>query len=80
MVKNLPAVQETWVSFWVGKSPWRRSWQPTAVFLPGESPWSEEPGRLRSMGLQKATTKQLNTYGNKNRSSGQKTNKKIETS
>ena len=24
---------------WVGKMPWRRAWQPTPVFLPGESPW-----------------------------------------
>ena len=23
---------------WVGKIPWRRAWQPTALFLPGESP------------------------------------------
>ena len=22
---------------WVGKAPWRRAWQPTLVFLPGES-------------------------------------------
>ena len=22
---------------WVGKSPWRKAWQPTPVFLPGES-------------------------------------------
>ena len=22
---------------WVGKIPWRKSWQPTPVFLPGES-------------------------------------------
>ena len=22
---------------WVGKIPWRRAWQPTLVFLPGES-------------------------------------------
>ena len=27
---------------WVGKIPWRRAWQPTLVFLPGESPWTEE--------------------------------------
>ena len=33
MVKNPPAVRETWV----GKIPWRRAWQPTLVFLPGES-------------------------------------------
>ena len=37
MVKNLPAMQETWVPSWVGKIPWRRAWQPTPVFLPGES-------------------------------------------
>ena len=36
-LKNLPEMQETWVWFWVGKSPWRRKWQPTPVFLPGES-------------------------------------------
>ena len=38
---------------WVGKIPWRRAWQPTPVFLPGESPWTEEPGRLQSMGPQR---------------------------
>ena len=26
----------------------------TPVFLPGESPWTEEPGRLQSMGSQRA--------------------------
>ena len=31
---------------WVGMIPWRRAWQPTPVFLSGESPWTEEPGRL----------------------------------
>ena len=25
----------------------RRKWQPTLVFLLGESPWTEEPGRLQ---------------------------------
>ena len=38
---------------WVGKIPWRRKWQPTPVFLPGESPWTEEPDGLRSMGSQR---------------------------
>ena len=33
---------------WFGMIPWRRAWQPTPVFLPRESPWSEEPGRLQS--------------------------------
>ena len=26
-----------WFDPWVGKIPWRRAWQPTPVFLPGES-------------------------------------------
>ena len=29
-----------------GKFPQRRSWQRTPVFLPGELPWTEEPGWL----------------------------------
>ena len=53
MIKNLPAMRETWFHPWVGKVPWRREWQPTPVFLPGESPWTEEPGRLSSMGSQR---------------------------
>ena len=39
---------------WVGKIPWRRPWQPTPILLPGESPWTEEPGRLQSTGSQRA--------------------------
>ena len=38
---------------WVGKISWRRAWQPTPVFLPGEPPWTEEPGGLQSMGRQR---------------------------
>ena len=30
---------------------WRRQWHPTLVLLPGKIPWTEEPGRLQSMGL-----------------------------
>ena len=36
-LKRLPARRETWGHPWVGKIPWRRKWQPTPVFLPGES-------------------------------------------
>ena len=37
-VKNLPAMWETW-DWLLGWEliPWRRAWQPTPVFLPGES-------------------------------------------
>ena len=31
-------------NLWVRKIPWKRAWQPTPVFSPGESPWTEEPG------------------------------------
>ena len=39
-VKNLPAkqeMQEMWVQSWIRKIPWRRAWQPTPVFLSGQS-------------------------------------------
>ena len=36
---------------WVGTIPWRRAWQHTPVFLPGESPWTEEPGGLTPWAL-----------------------------
>ena len=44
LVKNLPAIRDTWDWAWVGKIPWRREWLPTLVFWPGElhglySPW-----------------------------------------
>ena len=45
LVKNPPAMLETWVQSWVGKAPWRRERLLTPVFWPGEfhglySPWS----------------------------------------
>ena len=36
LVKNPPAMRETWVYPWVGKMPWRRERLPTPVFWPGE--------------------------------------------
>ena len=56
MVKNLPAMWETEFDPCVGKIPWRRTWQPTPVYLPGESPWTEEPGRLPAHGVKKGWT------------------------
>ena len=35
-VKNLPAMRRWGFDPWVRKIPWRRAWQPTPVFLPGE--------------------------------------------
>ena len=35
---------------WVGKIPWKREWQPTLVFLPGESHGQRSPDGLQSAG------------------------------
>ena len=37
-VKNLPAMQRQGFDPRVRNIPWRREWQPTPIFLPGESP------------------------------------------
>ena len=41
MAKNPPAnagdIKKVVFDPWVGKIPWRRAWQPTPVFLAGES-------------------------------------------
>ena len=51
-LKYPPAVWETWVWSLSWEDPLERAQLPTPVFLPGESPWTEEPGRLQSMGSQ----------------------------
>ena len=53
MVKCLPTVRETRVRSLIGKTPWRRKWQPTLVLLPRKIPWVEELGGLQSMGSQR---------------------------
>ena len=53
MVKSPPAMQETWVQFLGWEDPLEEGMTITLIFLPGESPWTEEPGRLQSMGLQR---------------------------
>ena len=35
---------------WFETIPWRRAWQPTPVFLPGEFPGQKEPDGLPSIG------------------------------
>ena len=37
MVKSPPAMQETWVQSLGREDPLEEAWQPTLVFLPGES-------------------------------------------
>ena len=42
MVKKAPALLETWVQPLGWEDPWSGAWQPPPVFLPRESPWTEE--------------------------------------
>ena len=53
MVKNAPAMQETRVRSLGQEDTLEEDMATTPVFLPGESPWTEEPGRLQSMGSQR---------------------------
>ena len=56
VVKNLPANAEDKRdagSIPGRKDPWRSTWQPASVFLPGESPRTEELVGLRSIALQR---------------------------
>ena len=46
VVKNPPANAGDRCKFipWVRKIPWSRAQQPTLVFLPRESPWTQDTG------------------------------------
>ena len=46
IVKNLPAMQKTWVQSLAWEDPLEKEQLSTPVFLPGESPWTEESGEL----------------------------------
>ena len=52
-VKNLPAMQETQVPSLGREDPLEIGMPNTPVFLPGESPWTKEPGGLQFMGSQR---------------------------
>ena len=53
MVKNHLQCRISGFDPWVRKIPWRKAWQPTPVFLPEESPWTEKPDGLPSKGSQR---------------------------
>ena len=53
MVKNLPAMKETWVRFLGQEVPLEKRMATHSSILAWKIPWTEEPGGLQSMGLQK---------------------------
>ena len=61
LVKNLPAMQETWVRFLGWEDPLEKEMATHSSILAWRIPWTEEPGGLRSIGLQESDmTEQLN--------------------
>ena len=53
MVKNLPAMQKTWVQSLSWEDPLEKEMATHSSTLCLRVPWTEEPGRLQFMGLQK---------------------------
>ena len=49
MVKNLPAMQETWVQSLSGEDPLEKGMAARCYILAWRMPWTEEPGGLQSM-------------------------------
>ena len=53
VIKNLPEIQETWVRSLGLEDPLEKGKATYSSILAWKIPWSEEPGRLQSMGLQR---------------------------
>ena len=62
LVNHLPAMQETRVQLLGWEDTWRRKWQPTAVFLPGESHGQRS---LTGYRLQSTGSRELDTTATK---------------
>ena len=55
-VKTLPAMQETWVRFLGWEDPLEKEMASHSSILAWRIPWTEEPGRLQSIGSQESDT------------------------
>ena len=70
MVKNLPAVQGTWVRSLGGRDPLEKGMAIHSGILAWRIPWTEKPGGLQSMGSKRVkhdwfrATKPQHTYTN----------------
>ena len=53
MVKHLPAMWETWVQSLGQEDPLEKEMATHSSTFAWKIPWTEEPGRLQSMGLQR---------------------------
>ena len=55
-VKNVPVMQETWVRFLDQDDPLEKEMATHSSILTCKTPWTEEPGRLQTMGSQDLDT------------------------
>ena len=55
LVKNLPAMQETWIQSLSREDPLEKRMLTHSSILAWRIPWTEEPGRLQSIGSQSQT-------------------------
>ena len=53
LVKNPPAMQETWVRSLGWEAPLEKGMATHSSILAWRTPWTEEPGGLQSMGSQR---------------------------
>ena len=53
MVKNLPAMQETWVQSLSQEDPLEKDMATLSIILAWRIQWTEKPGRLQTMGSQR---------------------------
>ena len=53
MVKNLPAMPETWVQSLGGEDPLKKDMATHSSILAWRTPWTEEPGGLQYGGWQR---------------------------
>ena len=61
MVKNLPAMWETWIPSLGWEDPLEKGTATHSSILAWRIPWTEEPGRLQFMGVAKSQTR-LNDF------------------
>ena len=59
-VKNLPTMNETWVQYLGQEDPLQKGMASYSSILAWRIPWTEEPGRLQSMGVSKSQTRLTN--------------------
>ena len=66
MVKNLPAMRETWVRSLFWEDPLEEGMATHSSILAWRVPWTEEPGGLQSLGLQRVRHNLMTQHSTKN--------------